>query len=358
MTGAPGARPTRAGDTDAAASSGAHAAARGAVATMAALVLVAVAGALAAAIMQLTATESLLVARHRVVERALMAADTCAADVLATLPAGWGLDPVLAGPDGIGGSEDDGTVRASDDCTASTSAAAGGRLILHVEAHVPGGRRRVDALVGRDPKPFDEALLWLEDAGGLGPLVGLLEIQGPRDPSAKPVSSIAAPTAPEALDAWLIGQAARVDVAATVSPPRFAPPPPLEELEARVRSVAVPGSGTLVPAGIPPVTITFADGDLAVRTAAVGAGLLFVSGRLDIEGALAFTGVVVARGGVRVASGGSLFIEGALWLDGGSPSLDVAGLLHLRAAADALDLADGTLALPRLPRILGIRDPG
>jgi hypothetical protein len=62
-----------------------------------------------------------------------------------------------------------------------------------------------------------------------------------------------------------------------------------------------------------------------------------------------------------VAGGGSLFIEGALWLEGlpdNPPALDAAGTVVVRAAAGALDLADRILALPRLARILAVRDPG
>jgi len=335
---------------------------RGSTATMAALVLVAVAAALAAAISRVAATESSLVARHRVVERALVRADACIAEVVATLPAGWELDPLLLGADGHLGTDDDGTLPAPAGCRASTSMASpGGRLLLHVEAQVPRGRRRVDALVGRDARPFDDALIWLPDAERLGAVFGTIELEGPLDASAEAVASLAAASHPESLDAWLRSQSARVVVGLGVVPPRYAPAPPLDELDERVRSVTASGTGTLVPGGTPPVAVTFADGDLTVGATAVGAGLLFVAGRLDIEGALAFTGVVAARGGVRVASGGSLFIEGALWLDGspsGPPALDVAGTLVVRAAAAALDLADDTLPLPRLARVVGIRDPG
>jgi len=328
---------------------------------MAALVLVAVAGALAAAITRLAATEATLVARQRTVARALVLADACTAELVAALPAGWELEPLLAGADGHLGTDDDGTLPAPPACqTATSMASPGGRLVVHVAADVPRGRRRVDALVARDPRPFDEALVWLADAHGLGPVFGAIEWQGPADASAEPVASLASASDPEALDAWLARHAASIAVGPRVAPPRHAPPPPLAELDARVRAVTPPGTGTLVAEGIPPVALTFAAGDLSVGATAIGAGLLFVAGRLDIEGALAFTGVVVARGGVRVASGGSLFIEGALWLDGrpaGPPALDVAGTLVLRAAAEALDLADGTLPLPRLARIVGIRDP-
>jgi hypothetical protein len=324
---------------------------------MAALVLVAVAGALAAAITRLAATEARLVGRHRVVERGLVAVDACAADVLGALPAGWELEPLLAGPDGRPGTDDDGTLAAPDGCTAATAAVPGARLMLHLESHVGGGRRRLDALVARDPVPFGEALVWLSHAAALGPVYGEITLEGPAD---EPVASVAADDA-EALDAWLIAQAPRIRLGATIAPPRHAPPPPIDELDARVRAVAVPGTAALVPGGIPPVALTFADGDLAIGATAIGAGLLYVAGRLDIEGALAFTGVVVARGGVRVAGGGSLFIEGALWLEGlpdNPPALDAAGTVVVRAAAGALDLADRILALPRLARILAVRDPG
>jgi hypothetical protein len=57
---------------------------------------------------------------------------------------------------------------------------------------------------------------------------------------------------------------------------------------------------------------------------------------------------------VRVASGATLRIAGALWL--GAPALDVAGQLVVRHDRAALDAADALFRLPRRARIVGLVD--
>src|SRR5262249_50342714 len=124
----------------------------------------------------------------------------------------------------------------------------------------------------------------------------------------------AAPASPLALDAWIAAEAGRLTLTAATAPPLYAPAPPLLELAARARAAGAVSSGTLVGSGVPPVALTLVDGDLLLAAPAIGAGLLIVEGFLDISDAFTFTGVVAATRGVRVGSGGSLRVEGALWI--------------------------------------------
>jgi hypothetical protein len=92
-----------------------------------------------------------------------------------------------------------------------------------------------------------------------------------------------------------------------------------------------------------------------------GAGILFIDGALDIRGTFDFTGLVVASSGVRVESGASLTVSGALWIGvppAPYPVLLVRGDAAVSLDRVALDAADRLLQLPRRPKPLGLRDPG
>jgi hypothetical protein len=96
-----------------------------------------------------------------------------------------------------------------------------------------------------------------------------------------------------------------------------------------------------------------------VSGARVGAGLLFVAGTLDIQGRLDFTGLVIASGGLGVADGGTLTVEGAAWIgepSGPGAALAIAGSASLRQGRAALDIVDRMLPLPRRALLLGLRD--
>ena len=90
----------------------------------------------------------------------------------------------------------------------------------------------------------------------------------------------------------------------------------------------------------------------------MGAGLLFVDGWLEVRGSLAFEGVVVVTGGLRVAPGATLAVDGGLWLGVGSPTLTVEGVLVLHHDPAAIAAADAVLPLPRRAVVTGARDVG
>jgi len=328
----------------------------------AALVLVAIAGAVSAAITSLARTEIVLARNREVAARALAAADGCLATVAADLPAGWEFDELLAGLDGIAGTVDDGVRPAPPDCIAQVTLAPGAalpsRALLDVEATAAGGRRRVEAVATRDRVPGVPALLWLSDAGALQAIDGTLVLDGddPGRPGAPAVAPLAAPGDPALLDAWLAARAARVTVVPGAAAPFRVSAPQLAALAARMRDAGAVSGGTLVPAGLPPLALTMVAGDLTVGASALGRGLLLVDGRLDILGSFEFNGVVVVTRGIRVAAGARMDVAGAIWLGIGA-GLDVAGDVRVAARADALDAADGLLRLPRRAVLAGQRDP-
>src|SRR6185295_17128381 len=105
------------------------------------------------------------------------------------------------------------------------------------------------------------------------------------------------------------------------------------ELAARVRTAGPAGRDALHAVGPVAPTLAHIDGDLTITDAVVGAGLLFVDGTLDIQGRLDFTGLVVAANGLSVASGGTLAVDGAIWLGappGSAPALAIAGTATVR----------------------------
>jgi hypothetical protein len=131
----------------------------------------------------------------------------------------------------------------------------------------------------------------------------------------------------------------------------------LAEIAVRLADAGAASTGTLVPAPPAPVAATLVPGDLTIATPAVGAGILMVLGRLDIDATFQFSGVVVATGGVRVGSAGDLQVDGAVWLgpDGG-PALVVDGTARIVAHDAALVAADALVPLPRLAALHAARD--
>jgi hypothetical protein len=325
-------------------------------------VLVAIAGAVSAAIATLARTEVVLARNREVAARALAAADACLAAVAADLPPGWEFDDLLAGPDGLAGTADDGARPAPPDCIAQVTLAPGAalpsRALLDVEATAAGGRRHIEAVATRDPVPGVPALLWLSDAGTLQAVDGTLVLDGsdPGRPGTPAGAPLAAPGDPAVLDAWLAARAARVTVVPGAAAPFGVSAPPLAALAARMRDAGAASAGTLVPAGLPPLALTLVTGDLTIGASALGRGLLMVDGRLDIGGSFEFNGVVVATRGIRVAAGARMDVAGAIWLGIGA-ALEVAGDVRVTARADALEAADGLLRLPRRAVLAGQRDP-
>jgi len=336
---------------------------RGSTTLPAALAAVAVSVALGGALAELTRVEVVLARQRDRAAAALAASDACLADAVVGLPPDWDFAALLAGPDGTLGTADDGVVTALPGCIARarTAPRPGGapRALLRIDAQGGGGRRLLDAVLGRDPEPGIPALVWLGAPPPAGAVNGNLAVDGadPSDPTAADWAGLAAPDDPAALDAWTAAEGTHVTASARTRPPMVAPAPPITALGARVAASHPSGAGALTPTPGPPPQLVFVHGDLLVTGTLHGAGLVFVDGTLDIRGSFDFTGLVVVSGGVRVAAGASFMVAGALWagLPAGSV-LQVDGTASLAHAESAIHTADALLPLPRRAVLLGMRD--
>jgi hypothetical protein len=337
---------------------------RGAAALPAALVAVAVGAALGAAVAELTRVEIIVAQRRRAAITALLADDACLAEAIATLPPDWDFAAVLAGPDGIAGSADDGLVVAPAGCSVRARPAPRPplppRVLLHVEADAGGGHRALDAVVGLDRAPGLQAVLWLDRPPTADTVGGTLVLDGVGGESGPGIAAFAAPDEPDALDRWVAAAGDHVATTTGTAPPIAGAPPPLAGILARIGGASPRGLDALVP-GVPVPTAALVAGDVVLDTPRRGAGILFVDGTLDIASAFDFTGLVVVSRGVRVRSGATFTVRGALWL--GSPAapaatLAVDGVTVLTHDTAALADADARVPLPRAPVLLGIRDLG
>ena len=329
-------------------------------ALVAALATLAFSAALGAALADLVRTELRLASERRLTARLLGALDGCGADVVAEIPAGWDLAALLAGADATPGTADDGVLPAPAGCTAVARPAPGGaapdRVLVRVDARIGAARRHLDALVRRTADAGVGALLWLSAPPEAGAITGVALLDGAD--ATVPLASLAAPADPETLDAWLAAESLALEISPDTAAPVSASAPPLAELGARVLAAAHAGSEALVSSGAPAVGLAHVAGDLAVDDVRLGAGLLFVDGWLEVRGSLAFEGVVVVTGGLRVAPGATLAVDGGLWLGVGSPTLTVEGVLVLRRDPAAIAAADAVLPLPRRAVVTGARDVG
>jgi len=324
----------------------------------AAVVALAVSVALGAGLADLLRTEVVLARERIAAATALAAVDACAARTLAAVPAGWELDGLVAGPDATPGTADDGRLADEPGCRAVAAPAPGApapaRVVVTAEARVPRARRVLEAVIGRAAVPGAATLVWLDGGPGASRVSGTAVLDG-RGPEPH-WAALAAPADPETLDGWL-AEAPGVD-AARAAPPRFAPPPPFTTLAVRAAAAAPAGTAPLVPPpAVPAPAVSFAPADLPLDGAWAGAGLLVVDGVLEIRGTVTFTGVVAATRGIAVRAGGTLAVTGAVWAGGAEP-LAIAGTLAVRRDDAAVETADAVLPLPRLPRLLAVRDVG
>jgi hypothetical protein len=334
----------------------------GGIALPAALAALVTALVLAAAVADLARTELTVAAQRQTAMQALAALDACLASVLTSLPPAWDFTAVLDGPDGRRGTSDDGTLATPTGCTGRGRPAPGPatppRMLVALDATTAHGRRLLDAAIIRSAAPAMPALLWMADLPTPTMPGARIVVDGAGTPDAVP--ALAAPAAAEVLDAWVA--AAGVEAALNTPAPVTAPVPPLAEFLARLRAASTPGPVLAPDPGAPPPAASMlVEGDLLVTDARQGTGILFVGGRLDIRGTLNFTGLVIATGGVRIASGATLSIAGGLWIGPSGPvgtTLDVAGTLALRRDPMGISTADALFALPRRAILGGLRDAG
>jgi hypothetical protein len=332
-------------------------------AVAAALLTLLVASTIGTTMAQLARLEVVLARQRRATTAALAAVDACVEDAVASLPAGWEFTDVVAGSDGIAGTADDGILPLASDCTGAAGAAPGAaspaRLLLEVEAAQGHGRRRLEAVVKRQSEPGAPSLLWVTDGDNLGSVTGTLTLNGIDAGNAgTPPSMLAAPTMPEALDAWIAAQGSTVVATGGTTAPIWAVPPPLTALVARAAAAGAVGPDTgLATTGPAASYITLSMGDLDVASPRFGAGILVVDGVLRVASEFTFMGVVAVTGGLRIEPSGVASVQGALWLGAESgDALLVDGDASVVASAGALEAADALLPLPRRAMLVSVRD--
>jgi hypothetical protein len=218
-------------------------------AVAAALLTLLVASTIGTTMAELARLEVVLARQRKATTAALAAVDACVEDAVASLPAGWEFTDVVAGSDGIAGTADDGILALASDCTGAADAAPGAasaaRLLLEVEAVQGRGRRRLEAVAERQTEPGAPSLLWVTDGDNLGSVTGTLTLNGIDAGNAgTPPSMLAAPTMPEALDAWIAAQGSAVVATGGTRAPIWAVPPPLTALVARAAAAGAVGPDT------------------------------------------------------------------------------------------------------------------
>jgi hypothetical protein len=284
---------------------------------------------------------------------------------MARLPAGYAFDSILAGPDGTPGTGDDGMLpdgpptcllRVADDAADPEPAAhRDGNQRVRVAAECTGhrnARRDVEIIVGREPKPFVPAALYLDrpDTDITAPTLLDGNDHAPGDrPGA------ASGTGPAVLEAASPDLDAPVRFPAAVhnghgDPVGLFPALDMDAPAFAARALAL--GPPLIPA-LPPGQIaglfTHAAGDASVSGPTRGAGLLLIDGDFRVDAPLDFSGVVVISGRLRVSATGMLSIRGFLWVrgEGPGPALVANGPLTVLYSRNAVADADATFSLPR-----------
>ena len=295
--------------------------------------------------------------------------------VAADLPAGYAFDTILLGPDGIGGTGDDGTVPDAlpdagcgvtmDDATApdqTPGSVASDRVRLRATCLGPrNASRTIEITLARARDPFVPGALYLDrptiDASA--PVVLAGGDHAPGDPAGQSTG----PGHPVAAAAG-----AGLDMGIPLPPPvtdgsggpvAVEPAPRMDDeaFSARMLAADVPLLADLSPTSLT-APVVHLPTDARLTSAAAGSGLLVVDGTLSIAAPFEFTGVVIVGGGLDIAPTGSVSVRGWLWVRGAGARVAVAaaGPLTVRFAADAVANADALVPLPRRAVPIGERE--
>ena len=289
-------------------------------------------------------TDLLIERNFRAEVEAFYAAEAGLEHAIAEIDPGQSFDAVLAGPDRIPGTADDGAFPfrhgppsdfASPQLSYDVRATPVHSNMLSLVSRGTGrygATKVVAALVARSPIAFTPAALYVEgdirhlDLGG-GPLLlsGLDHRidDPPASPmgTAAPIAALASPDAeaeqdlrrrlPEGLAGRLPGAGGVPSIATSPTfnvqsyADRFAAQPSCVHLSALGETL------TLGPPGTPQISVV--EGDARISGRLRGNGVLVVRGTLDVTGTLEFTGLVVALNGILFEPAGNITITGTLW---------------------------------------------
>jgi hypothetical protein len=295
------------------------------------------------------------------------------AHAVADIPPGQSFDQLLAGPDHVKGTQDDGVfpfvsgqpsafphppfrydvqvVPASPSLLRIVSSASG----------LNGSTKVVETLVTRAPLPFTPAAVYAETTTTNVSLGTNFRLSGtdqqavfPPIPANPPTAQLPALSTPSAeTEALLrsrlssaagqisgaggvpsIATAARLDLNAYAQSMTTA-------AAAIVRSAVPVDDATWGTRGQPQLSIVA--GDLHVPGHLTGSGVLFVRGRLDITGTLEFSGVVLVQGAVVLEPSSGVTLLGALWQAASQDErLELRGEGVVAYSSDALAALDRT----------------
>ncbi|MFI5398846.1 MAG: pilus assembly PilX N-terminal domain-containing protein [Candidatus Binatia bacterium] len=255
-------------------------------------------------------------------------------------------DEVLAGPDGVAGTADDGLFPFSEGATRDfpyspfhydvqvTRTATNSLSILSRATGKDGATKVVGALVSRSPLAFTPAALYVQSNMGRMELgTGTFLLSGfdhglgdaPENASGigAPVPALGGPNrdAESALRNHLPGESAQRFLGAG-GPPSIVVTPPFDAGALASRFADQPQCarfgavtcGESMGLGTPQVPqISVVTGDVDVQGRFTGNGILIVHGTLHVSGTFDFTGIVIAMGGLVFDSSSNVEIAGALW---------------------------------------------
>lgn len=310
--------------------------------------------------------------RLRADSQAFHVAEAGLACAVAALPPDAETADLLAGPDAVAGTADDGVLEIDMGAAGyvpapplrvevAIEAAAADLLRVTATGFAARGATRVlERLVRRTPAPYAPGAVLAGD--GTVPRFGVSRLvvsgfdHGPGDDigiatgggTGKPAvvygsaatadavrSALAADAASRLVGAGTtpsIAQARDIDVRAFVERALLRP-------DAQVHAPwDLPADLILGSAAAPAITIV--DGDATVLGAWTGGGVLIVRGTLRIGGTLDLDGLVVATDGLVLEPAGSMRIRGGLWLR--APPMDLLGDGGIAACAACMTAIDST----------------
>jgi hypothetical protein len=320
---------------------------------------------------------------------ALYVAEAGLEQALAEIRPGNSFDDVLVGPDGIGGTADDGTFPfASEPSFGLTSDSFRYHVrvvrdrsdlirIISRGSGTRGSTKVVEALVKRSPMPTTPAALYAEgDASGtdLGPDFRISGLDHEPTPPLRRAAGNSAPvpaigTSREAaiprLRERFAGQASPQTEGAGGAPSIGASAALgldsyVARLGAAARVVNLPSSQVdeLQLGTMESPQLSVIAGDLDVSGQLRGAGILIVRGTLHVSGQVEFSGLLLVEGGLRSESTSRVTLLGSVWRTAADERLTLHGegvIAYSQAALTAVDRAFPGL-LPHAASVVGWRE--
>jgi hypothetical protein len=323
---------------------------------------------------------------------AFYVAEAGLAHAVAEILPGQSFDRLLAGPDGITGTRDDGVFPFAGGTPApfpyapfryNVQLVLNGNGTLRIISNASGqnGSAKVlETLVVRSPAPFTPAAVYAEtatasiDLGAAGfRLSGRdHQVSFPPAPAPAPAAPLPALSTPRAdlepvLRGKLLGTAAG-QISGAGAQPSVATAPQLNVTNyanaiadapaASSRSATSVDAGQFGTRSAPELSIV--NGDLSVPGRLTGSGILIVRGALRVAGSVEFSGLVLALGAVQFEPSSSVTVVGTLWQ---GPSQDER--LELRGngavvySSTALAAVDRTFPglLPHAAVVAGWQEP-